>query len=44
MEFGDIIYLILLVFFMILGFFNDSRKKKISRSSNLKSHPIPTPK
>ncbi|HAR37938.1 MAG: hypothetical protein A2W86_03860 [Bacteroidetes bacterium GWD2_45_23] len=28
MEFGDIIYLILLVFFMILGFFNDSRKKK----------------
>jgi hypothetical protein len=28
MEFGDIIYFILLVFFMILGFFNDSRKKK----------------
>ncbi len=28
MEFGDIIYLVLLVFFMILGFFNDSRKKK----------------
>jgi len=28
MESGDIIYLVLLVFFMILGFFNDSRKKK----------------
>ena len=28
MESGDIIYFILLVFFMILGFFNDSRKKK----------------
>lgn len=28
MEFGDIIYFILLAFFMILGFFNDSRKKK----------------
>ncbi len=28
MEFGDIIYLILLIFLMILGFFNDSRKKK----------------
>lgn len=28
MEFGDNIYFILLVIFMILGFFNDSRKKK----------------
>ena len=28
MEFGDIIYFILLLFFAILGFFNESRKKK----------------
>jgi hypothetical protein len=28
MEFGDIIYFILLLFFVILGFFNDSRKKR----------------
>lgn len=28
MEFGDIIYFVLLLIFMILGFFNDSRKKK----------------
>ena len=40
MEFGDIIYLILLVFFMILGFFNDSRKKKNQqKQSDKPSHP-----
>lgn len=28
MEFGDVIYFVLLVFFVILGFFKDSRKKR----------------
>ena len=41
MEFGDIIYLILLVFFMILGFFNDSRKKKNQQKQSEKpAHPF----
>lgn len=34
MDFGDIIYFVLLVFFMILGFFNDSRKKKQQRKQS----------
>lgn len=39
MEFGDIIYFILLVFFMILGFFNDSRKKKRQKQAEAQDQP-----
>lgn len=41
MEFGDIIYFILLVFFMILGFFNDSRKKKNKQKQVGDDYPTP---
>jgi len=41
MEFGDIIYFILLVFFMILGFFNDSRKKKNKQKEVSGGNPSP---
>lgn len=34
MEFGDIIYFIILIFFVILGIFNDSRKKKQQNQTN----------
>lgn len=40
MDFGDIIYLVLLLFFMILGFFNDSRKKKQKREAKNPFPPI----
>lgn len=39
MEFGDIIYFILLVFFLILGFFNDSRKKKRQQMAEAQKQP-----
>jgi len=41
MEFGDIIYIILLVFFMILGIFNDSRKKKNKQKQVDNDYPTP---
>lgn len=41
MEFGDIIYFILLVFFMILGFFNDSRKKKQQQKKQSEAESYP---
>jgi hypothetical protein len=41
MESGDIIYLVLLVFFMILGFFNDSRKKKNQQKQQSEMKPRP---
>jgi hypothetical protein len=43
MEFGDIIYFILLVFFMILGFFNDSRKKKNLQKKQTGTNSVPVP-
>lgn len=41
MEFQDIIYLVLLVFFMILGFFNDSRKKRDKQKQQAEKPPRP---
>lgn len=45
MEFGDIIYLILLLAFVVFGIFNDSNKKrkKISESTQPEKQPIPPP-
>ena len=43
MEFGDIIYLIILLFFMILGFFNDSRKKKNKQEREAGKNAVPFP-
>ena len=44
MEFGDIIYLILLLAFVVFGIFNDSKKrKKISESTQPEKQPIPPP-
>jgi|LFRM01.1.fsa_nt_gb hypothetical protein len=39
MEIGDLFYIIILSLFMILGFFNDSRKKKNEQKQQ--SHPKP---
>ncbi len=41
MEFNDIIYFILLAFFLILGFFNDSRKKKDKQKQQSDEHSRP---
>ena len=41
MEIGDLFYLIILVLFMILGFFNDSRKKKNQENQSQESTPQP---
>ncbi|HHU97125.1 MAG: hypothetical protein QM237_07075 [Bacteroidota bacterium] len=43
MEFGDIIYFLLLIAFMILGFFNDARKRKKKEEELKKGGSIPLP-
>ena len=39
MDFGDLFYIIILLVFMILGFFNDSRKKKNEQNQQSEQKP-----
>lgn len=43
MEFGDIIYFLLLIAFMVLGFFNDARKRKKKEEALKKRGASPLP-
>ena len=43
MDFGDIIYFLLLIAFMVLGFFSDARKRKKKEEELKRRGPVPLP-